>query len=130
MLPKHLRLCSRRDFKRVYQRAQSVALPTLALYWRKNGGLGPRIGFSVSKKIGGAVQRNRLKRRYRAITRELLPAILPGFDLVLVARAAAATADYSRLKAELTQALSLMAQKNNKGGKKSPKLLLNQEGKP
>jgi len=117
MLPKELRLRERRDFKRVYQRGQSVALPTLALYWRKNGALNPRIGFSVSKKLGGAVLRNRLKRRCRAIARELLPACPPACDLIFVLRAAAAKADYSRFKAEMSQALALAARKGGKSRK-------------
>jgi ribonuclease P protein component len=115
MLPQHLRLRSRRDFKRVYQRGQTLALPTLALYWRKSAGQGPRIGFSVSKKLGGAVQRNRLKRRYRAIARELLPVCPPACDLIFVARPAAAKADYGRLRAEMAQALAQTAQKRGKG---------------
>lgn len=122
MLPRHLRLRDRRDFKRVYQRGLTVALPTLVLYWRKNSGHGLRIGFSVSKKLGGAVQRNRLKRRYRAIARELLPACPPGGDLILVARPAAAQAAYSRLKAEMAQALALVARKRNGSGPSKPAL--------
>jgi ribonuclease P protein component len=90
------------------------------LYWRKNGGYAPRIGFSVSKKLGGAVQRNRLKRRCRALARELLLICPPGCDLIFVIRPAAAFADHCRLKAEMTQALSLVAQKGGKGGKSRP----------
>jgi ribonuclease P protein component len=120
MLPKQLRLRLRRDFKRVYQHGQMVALPTLALYRRKNSGSMLRIGFSVSKKLGGAVQRNRLKRRFRALARELLPLYSTGYDFIFVIRPAAALADHSRLKAEMAQALSLVAQKRGKGGKRRP----------
>jgi len=117
MLPQQLRLRDRRDFKRVYQRGQTVALPTLVLHWRKSGGPGPRIGFSVSKKLGGAVQRNRLKRRFRAIARQLLPSFPPGCDLIFVIRAAAAQASHSRLSAEMAQALARAAQKGAKNKK-------------
>ena len=117
MLPQRLRLRDRRDFKRVYQRGQTVTVPTLALYWRKSGGPEPRIGFSVSKKLGGAVQRNRLKRRCRASARELLPQCPPGCDLIFVARQAAARADYRRLKSDMAQALLLAAQKKGKSSK-------------
>ena len=116
MLPQHLRLRERRDFKRVYTRGQTVALPCLVLYWRKSAGCGPRIGFSVSKKLGGAVTRNRLKRRCRAIAWELLPFCLPGCDQIFVARPAALEADHGRLKAEMARALTLAAQHRGKGG--------------
>ena len=121
MLPKHLRLRERKDFKRVYQRGQTLALPTLALYWRKSGKAGPRIGFSVSKKLGGAVERNRLKRRYRAIARQLLPQFPAGVDLIFVARPAAAKADYRRQSAEMAQALAQVAAKRAKDGNSKPK---------
>jgi ribonuclease P protein component len=48
----------------------------------------PRIGYTASKKVGGAVARNRAKRRLRALAREALaPAARPGWDYVLIARA-------------------------------------------
>ena len=117
MLPKQFRLRDRRDFKRVYQRGQTVALPTLALYWRKTGGPGPRIGFSVSKKLGGAVQRNRLKRRFRAIARQLLPHCPTGYDMIFVIRPAAAKANHNRLNAEMAQAMAKVGQKSVKNKK-------------
>jgi len=120
MLPKPLRLCSRRDFKRVYQRGQMVVLPTLALYWRKNGEKSPRIGFSVSKKLGGAVQRNRVKRRCRAAARELLSLCPPGYDLIFVARAAAVRVEYGCLRAEMERAFHLMKHKSTEKTKKKP----------
>ena len=130
MLPKHLRLRERRDFKRVYARGQTVALPSLVLYWRKSGGPGARIGFSVSKKLGGAVERNRLKRRCRAIARELLPHCPRGCDLIFVARPAAATANYRRLKRDMEQALILAAQKKGNSGQYKSKIVPKQGDKP
>ena len=129
MLPKPLRLRSRRDFKQVYQRGQTVSLPTMVLYWRKNGGLGKRIGFSVSKKLGGAVERNRVKRRCRAAAHELLPKCPSGFDLVFVARPAAAKADYSHLQADMAQTLALAAQKREHGKKSHSKKGASREAK-
>lgn len=111
MLPAQNRLRQRRDFKRVYQRNRSVAVPCLVLYWRKTGRGPKRIGFSVSKKLGKAVQRNRVKRRLRAAARELLPAFPSGHDVIFVARAAAREADTARLTAEMARALALMKSK-------------------
>ena len=114
MLPKDLRLRNRRDFKHVYQRGQKTALPTFTLYWRKNSGKSPRIGFSVSKKVGNAVKRNRLKRRFRALAYELLPNI-PNCDLIFVIRPLASKADHSLLKKEINEALIAAVNKGHIG---------------
>jgi ribonuclease P protein component len=68
---------------------------------------GPRFGFTVTKKLGGAVIRNRIRRRLREALRSL-PAetALPGHDYVLVARATAATCNFASLTQELASALS------------------------
>ena len=61
-------------------------------------------GFSVSKKVGNAVVRNRTKRRMRAIVAGLLPTLPHGFRAVVVARSAAADAPYEALAASLAKA--------------------------
>ena len=66
-----------------------------------------RIGFTVSKKNGNAVTRNRIKRRFRALGRDLLEAHgIAGADHVLIGRPEAATRDYATMKAELEKALA------------------------
>lgn len=73
---------------------------------RSDGADAVRVGYTVTKKIGGAVTRNRIKRRLRALCREILP--LHGdseTDYVLIARAAAAELEFSDLRDELTRAL-------------------------
>jgi len=65
-----------------------------------------RFGFTVSKKIGGAVMRNRVRRRLRALVAALEPArVRPGYDYVLIARPGAIARTYRDLKADLEQAL-------------------------
>ncbi len=69
-----------------------------------------RIGYTVTKKIGGAVVRNRLKRRLRALARDVLPeAGLPGHDHVLIGRTDGVTRDFQSLRADLRKALAKVA---------------------
>ncbi len=80
---------------------QAIAAPTA-----EAGASEPGIGFTVTKKIGGAVVRNRMKRRLRALAREVLPAGgFAGADHVLIGRAGGIERDYASLAAELTRAL-------------------------
>ena len=65
-----------------------------------------RVGFTVTKKIGGAVVRNRMKRRFRALARELLPAGgVPGADHVLIGRDGGIERDFGLLREDLAKAL-------------------------
>jgi ribonuclease P protein component len=84
------RLSRSRDFDAVYRHGRSVSTRFLVLYRfdREGGGEAPaRLGIAVPKKIGGAVTRNRLKRRLREVWRQLLPQVPAGSDYVLLVRA-------------------------------------------
>jgi ribonuclease P protein component len=66
----------------------------------------PRFGFTVSRKVGGAVERNRIKRRLRAAVRDVVREhARPDFDYVLIARRTALDAAYGALVADLVRAL-------------------------
>ena len=65
-----------------------------------------RVGFTVTKKIGGAVVRNRMKRRFRALAQEIVPAAgIAGADHVMIGRARGVERDFDLLKSELQSAL-------------------------
>ena len=65
-----------------------------------------RVGFTVTKKIGGAVIRNRMKRRFRALAREIVPTRgFAGADHVMIGRDKGIERDFNLLKSELVGAL-------------------------
>jgi ribonuclease P protein component len=73
---------------------------------RQDGDAGKRVGFTVTRKIGGAVVRNRMKRRFRALARELVPAEgVAGADHVMIGRSGGRERDFALLRAELSKAL-------------------------
>jgi len=83
-----------------------VARPGFVLLARPNGGLGKRFGITVTKKIGNAVVRNRMKRRFRELLRAALPGEgLPDHDHVLIGREGGIERDFGRLQEELSIAL-------------------------
>lgn len=85
-------------FRRLYHKGRSAANGYLVLYCRRNGSQGNRIGITVSRKLGHAVVRNRVRRRLREIYRLHEANFLPGWDVVVVARSRAVTASYQSLE--------------------------------
>ena len=88
-----------------------VARPGFVLLTLPNDRDEMRWGVTVTKKIGNAVVRNRMKRRFRALLREMLPqAGLPAHDHVLIGREGGVERDFAKLREELAMALSRAAQ--------------------
>jgi len=87
---------------------------------RSDGDPAMRYGITVTKKIGGAVIRNRMKRRFRVLARELLPQLgVTGADHVLIGRSEGIERDFGVLRAELEKALRKV--KNRPAGEPSRK---------
>jgi len=91
-------------------RGVRVARPGFVLLAHPNTGLGKRFGVTVTKKIGNAVVRNRMKRRFRELLRAALPeAGLADHDHVLIGREGGVERDFALLGQELVAALSRAA---------------------
>ena len=88
-----------RTFRRIYSKGRSAVTPFLVLYCRPNGQDHNRLGVTVSTKLGGAVTRNRARRRLREVYRLAQPELKQGFDFVLVARTRCVNGPYQKLTA-------------------------------
>lgn len=90
MANKRPRLSRSSDFQRIYRQGSSTASRFLVLYSFKRpaetGAEGPRLGLSVSKKLGGAVVRNRVKRLLREAFQGCAGHLAEEYDLVVIAR--------------------------------------------
>ena len=92
------------DFKQIQGQSRSRAQPTLLMRYRRNELDRTRYGISTGRRVGNAVIRNTVRRRLRAILRKLEGQVEPGWDILLVARPAAAQAP----QADLEQAFERM----------------------
>mgnify|MGYP003375797818 CR=1 FL=1 len=81
------------EFRRIYRKGRSAVSPYFVVYRRGHS----RLGVSVSTKLGCAVVRNRVRRRIREIYRLNKAKMLPGYDLIVVARVRAVETDYQKL---------------------------------
>jgi len=86
------------EFKKLYNKGVSAASKYVVIYCRRNGGTENRLGITVSKKLGGAVQRNRIRRRLKEIYRLNEKKLSVGYDIVLVARMRSRFSKYRELE--------------------------------
>ena len=97
------------EFRRIYRKGKSAVSPQLVIYCQRNRRGHSRLGVSVSTKLGCAVVRNRVRRRIREIYRLNKAKMLPGYDLIVVARVRAVETDYQKLdRAYLLEQLDLL----------------------
>ena len=94
---KTVSLKENRLFRRLYAKGKTAATPYLAVYCRRNGKNGNRLGITVSTKLGNAVTRNRVRRRLREVYRLNETKLRTGYDIVIVARFRSVRARYSEL---------------------------------
>jgi ribonuclease P protein component len=103
------------DFQLVMRRGSRSGRDTVVVYVATTGNAHSMAGFAVSKAVGGAVQRNRVKRRLRAISAELLPTLPQGSGLVIRALPASADAGFDALAADVRGALASALKRSQRG---------------
>jgi ribonuclease P protein component len=103
--PRACRLLRRTEYDAVYQSGRRKAGREFSVFFRPNGLELSRFGWSIKKALGGAVRRNRIRRRLREIVRLHRQEIASGWDIVIHPRSSAASADFSALAEELLRLL-------------------------
>ena len=106
--PRAVRLLQRGDFDAVYEAGRRRASKQFLVFYRRreSGNSASRFGISVKKALGGAVLRNRLKRRIREILRLHRQEIASGWDIVIHPRSSVATAPFTAIERELITLLA------------------------
>ncbi|HEY2169527.1 MAG TPA: ribonuclease P protein component [Candidatus Angelobacter sp.] len=102
--PREARLLKHADFQVVYKQGRKHFSGNMTAFYRESqGNAGPRVGFTVGKVLGGAVDRNRIRRRMRSAVRNHLSELARPLDLVLHPRKSVLTLEFSQLDAEIMQ---------------------------
>ena len=121
MLTKPHRLTQKKDFARLSTQGRSVFGPFVTMRVRSSSEVGPRIAFITSTKVFKlSVDRNRVKRRLRAILRELLPEVPKNIHLLFVVKPEALGASHVDLVAEIRRLLGKIPEALTKPAKPSP----------
>lgn len=114
--PKRLRLRRRPEYLAVQRSPHRVVTPHFIVYGRHNGGPATRLGVTVSRKVGKANVRNRIKRLVREVFRRHRERLPRGIDLVAVARNEHPVDDYHAVVAELVDAAGRVMSGGGGGG--------------
>jgi ribonuclease P protein component len=102
--PRDARLLKHADFQAVYKNGRKHFSGNMTAFYRQTDrDSGPRVGFTVGKVLGGAVARNRIRRRMRASVQQHLRELAAPLDLVLHPRKSVLTLKFAQLDAEIAQ---------------------------
>jgi ribonuclease P protein component len=113
--PRSVRLLRHADFERVYKQGRRHFLAHMTVFYlQRSEGVGLRIGFTVGKMLGGAVQRNRMKRRLREAVRLQAPWPGPAADVVINPKKSVIAADFAILRSEINRAFEVIQKSANR----------------
>ena len=122
--PRSVRLLRHADFERVYKQGRRHFSVSMTVFYlrrpepstatAKAAVPGPRVGFTVGRALGGAVQRNRMKRRLREAVRLTMPANAPCVDIVINPKKGLMAADFEVAVNEVRQAFVVIEKKLGK----------------
>ena len=104
---KDQRIKKNKEFQQIFKKGKSFANRQFIVYVLKSDQPEFRLGLSVSKKVGNAVTRNRIKRYIRQTFLELKDDLLPNADYIIIARPQAATLDFHESKKSLEHVLKI-----------------------
>jgi ribonuclease P protein component len=113
-IPRAARLLKHADFERVYKQGKRHFSTSLTVFYLRREGIaepGLRIGFTVSRALGGAVQRNRMRRRLREAVRLTWPETSAAVDVVINPKKAVLTAGFDVLLNEVRRAFVVIEKK-------------------
>ncbi len=105
MLPKENRLKKRKEFAYIYKNGKKLNSKNLSIVITPSKLNLTRVGFSVSNKVGKAVQRNKIKRQLRSIVRKQLNNLRIHQNFVLIAHPTIMECDFSKIEAEVNYLL-------------------------
>jgi len=107
--PRDARLLKHADFQVVYKQGRKHFSGNMTAFYRENQSIArPRVGFTVGKVLGGAVDRNRIRRRMRSAVRNHLRELARPLDVVLHPRKSVLTLEFSQLDAEIMQVFAVV----------------------
>jgi ribonuclease P protein component len=116
--PDALKMKTPEEFQRVYDRKKSASDGVIVLYACENAFDHPRLGVSVSKKVGNAVERNRFKRLFREAFRLAQHELPAGVDLILIPKPGGVEPTLDTIKSSLVALAWQAAAKLTKSGSK------------
>lgn len=109
--PRAARLLKHADFDRVYKKGRRQFSPHMTVFYLRQAEGGARIGFTVGRVLGGAVERNRIKRRLREAVRMRRTLLAGPVDVVINPKKSVLTAEFTVVLEEVGRAFEAIAKK-------------------
>lgn len=106
-MEKRFRIRKNMEFKNVYKTGRNYWNRNLVLYVKKNGLNETRVGYTITKKIGNAVTRNKMRRRMKEIYRLNFHNIKEGYDLIFIAKRSIVDIPYKELEGSMIHIMSI-----------------------